>query len=81
MLLVTFELGTGATNVVDVALVLAVKPHEALPTDSTLPPLPTQGELGRQELGDLLETRQSFCMTCNIRCGKLCGAPLSPTPN
>jgi len=46
-LLNTFEPGKGVTTVVDAAL-LAVKPSNPLPADSTSPPVRTEGKLRRQ---------------------------------
>ena len=45
-LLDAFEPRKEATTGTDAAL-LAVEPHEALPADSTLPPLPTESEIRR----------------------------------
>jgi len=72
-LLDAFAVGNQAATVVDAAL-LAVKPYDPLPTDITAPEPVVDGELGKQELRDRRETRQSFCMVCNMQFGKLRGA-------
>jgi len=72
-LLDAFESGKPAATVLDAAL-LALKPYDPLPADIIPPPLPTEDNLNGKELRVHRETRQSFCVVCNMRFGKLRGA-------
>jgi len=68
-----FAAGKPVATVLDAAL-LAVRPYDPLPGDITPLPMPAEGKLQRKELRDRRETRQSFCMVCQMQFGKLRGA-------
>jgi len=75
-----FEPGNAATTVVDAAL-LAVKPCDSLPADSTPPPLPTEGKLCGQELGFAARLPKLLHYMQRAIRPALQGVVLSPTPN